>query len=199
MTTGIYAIVNRTTGDRYVGQSVNIEKRWAEHRRALTSGRASSPALQEAWNSYGEATFDFRILERCEPEDLDQREQSHMLKGSSLNRVTQYVEPLAIERELGIDPNELEVDLNQMLEDLLSEDAEAAISSPDELWQTLEEMLRLNTKIAALLEAAEPYVLNSELHDDRLIETLWEKTADGVHGVSGAIPEILRRMDQLKV
>ena len=65
MTTGIYAIVNRETGDRYVGQSVNIEKRWSEHGRILGAGKASSPALQEAWNHFGGATFDFQILEQC--------------------------------------------------------------------------------------------------------------------------------------
>lgn len=199
MTTGIYAIVNRTTGDRYVGQSVNIEKRWAGHRNVLRSGKASSRALQEAWNHYGEAVFDFVILETCEAQDLDRREQHHMLKGSSLNHVTGYVEPLAIERELGIDPNDTEIDLEQMFEDALSKDGTSEINSPEEFRKKLEDMLRLGVQLEAMVEASEDYVTLSDLGDDRLIEVMWQNVSEGVNGAMGAIPEILRRMEQLKV
>ena len=35
MTSGIYKITNDRTGEVYVGQSYNIEKRWEQHKEEL--------------------------------------------------------------------------------------------------------------------------------------------------------------------
>ena len=37
--TGIYLITNKNTGLRYVGQSVNIKKRWKDHLSGLIHGK----------------------------------------------------------------------------------------------------------------------------------------------------------------
>lgn len=62
---GIYEIVNKTNGKRYIGsteQSFTI--RWRNHRSLLRANRHHSRHLQNAWNKYGEDSFEFRVLER---------------------------------------------------------------------------------------------------------------------------------------
>lgn len=60
---GIYCIRRLGTLDFYVGSSVDINKRWNQHKQALTRGDHSSPHLQNAWNCYSELLFEFEILE----------------------------------------------------------------------------------------------------------------------------------------
>src|SRR5574343_350651 len=63
---GIYLIRNVKNNHLYIGQSVNIYKRWAGHRQLLTSNKHPSIHLQRAWNLYGKDAFEFSILIRCE-------------------------------------------------------------------------------------------------------------------------------------
>ena len=97
MTTGIYAIINAKTKDRYVGQAVNIEKRWSEHKRVLRVNKASSPALQEAWNYFGEELFKFEILEICERDDLSAKEFFHMSESCELNHTMPMMVALSLD------------------------------------------------------------------------------------------------------
>ncbi len=75
MTCGIYCITNTKSQKRYVGSSVNIEKRWKQHRIDLRGGRHHSRYLQAAWGKYGEGAFRFEIVTTCEREDLIAQEQ----------------------------------------------------------------------------------------------------------------------------
>jgi group I intron endonuclease len=75
---GIYAIKHRATGNTYVGQSVRIEIRFREHRKALNQGKHYNVKLQRAWAKYGEAEFDFLVLEQCEARQLNEREQFYL-------------------------------------------------------------------------------------------------------------------------
>lgn len=78
MTCGVYEIVNRVNGKRYVGSSKNIESRWGEHRRTAEKGIHHAIALQRAWDKYGADNFEFRILEECPVDDLISTEQKHL-------------------------------------------------------------------------------------------------------------------------
>lgn len=60
---GIYAIVNTLTQDRYIGSSGDIAMRHKQHKGLLRQGKHYARLLQEAWNSYGEEAFEFVILE----------------------------------------------------------------------------------------------------------------------------------------
>lgn len=62
---GIYEVVNTISGSRYVGSAVCIGQRWKSHRSALRNQKKAPPKLQRAWDKYGEAAFDFRVLEFC--------------------------------------------------------------------------------------------------------------------------------------
>ena len=69
-TCGIYKIVNKATGQCYVGQSQRVEKRLKEHFRLLRWNKHTNPHLQNAYNKYG-LTFFYGALE-VECEDLDE-------------------------------------------------------------------------------------------------------------------------------
>lgn len=63
MATAIYAIVNQTTRDMYVGSAVAVNRRWSAHRRALAKQSHHSSRLQRAHDKYGETHFDWEIIQ----------------------------------------------------------------------------------------------------------------------------------------
>jgi group I intron endonuclease len=67
---GIYVITHRATGKRYVGQSLDIARRWAEHR----AGTSGSRRLTNALKKHGPDAFLFEIVELCAREELNDRE-----------------------------------------------------------------------------------------------------------------------------
>ena len=69
---GIYKITNKINGHSYIGQSVNILKRWNKH-RSFESSNAQYP-LYRAFKKYGIDNFIFQIIEECPVEKLDERE-----------------------------------------------------------------------------------------------------------------------------
>jgi len=76
MICGVYTIVNEVAGKQYVGSSIDIERRWAEHIRELENGVHENAYLQRAWNKYGAMAFVFKIVECCESESLLACEQA---------------------------------------------------------------------------------------------------------------------------
>lgn len=63
---GIYKIVNKVNGKYYVGSSNDILKnRFYEHKRLLNKNKHFNIKLQNAWNKYGEANFEFIFVEKC--------------------------------------------------------------------------------------------------------------------------------------
>lgn len=55
-----------------------MEKRWKSHLWALKSGKHENPALQNAWNKYGESAFSFDLIEECSEDCLDEREMYYI-------------------------------------------------------------------------------------------------------------------------
>jgi group I intron endonuclease len=79
MTAGIYQIKNTKNNKIYVGSSINIKARWAQHRSDLKKMKHHSKHLQRAWYHYGEDAFIFSILEDVEdPNLLIEREQHYL-------------------------------------------------------------------------------------------------------------------------
>lgn len=87
MTCGVYEIVNKVNGKRYVGSSVNIESRWANHRSQLKHGKHHSPALQRSWDKYGVDVFEWNVLIECQECDVISIEQSEIENKSEYNIV----------------------------------------------------------------------------------------------------------------
>ena len=72
---GVYEIVDQHKRC-YIGSSVDVYKRWSQHRRSLEDGKHHSWRLQRAWNRYGADAFTFRLLQVVENEsDLLAAEQ----------------------------------------------------------------------------------------------------------------------------
>lgn len=65
MKSGVYAIINNTSGDCYVGSSSNIKRRFKAHIRALNRGTHHSWELQRVVDKFGIDNFSFRVLEFC--------------------------------------------------------------------------------------------------------------------------------------
>ena len=78
MTCGIYFISNKVNNKIYVGQSVNIERRWKQHKRELKNNIHENGRLQNAWNKYGEENFEFSICSECKEEQLNTLEQYYI-------------------------------------------------------------------------------------------------------------------------
>jgi len=49
-----------------VGSTVNIERRWKEHKQRFKTGAHPARHLASAFNAYGEKAFEFVILEECD-------------------------------------------------------------------------------------------------------------------------------------
>lgn len=75
---GIYKITCTVNGKIYIGSSVNIYRRWRDHKNELRRGVHSNSHLQRAWNKYEESTFIFEVLEVCNPKTLIAREQLYL-------------------------------------------------------------------------------------------------------------------------
>lgn len=76
---GIYYIWNLVNNKLYIGKSVNVKKRIAEHKRQLRANKHFNNHLQMAWNKYGEENFMFTVVEKCDCiEDLAIRENKNI-------------------------------------------------------------------------------------------------------------------------
>lgn len=65
---GIYKITNKINNKCYVGQSVDIEKRWIHHKH---DAMCLDLPLYRAIRKYGIENFNFEVLEECKIKDLD--------------------------------------------------------------------------------------------------------------------------------
>lgn len=69
---GIYKITNKLNGQCYIGQSINIARRWKEHIQASIS---KNSRLYIAMRKYTIENFTFEIVEECSEEQLNEKEK----------------------------------------------------------------------------------------------------------------------------
>ena len=74
---GIYKITNLKTNQSYIGQSLDIEKRFKEHIYHKDS------YIDKAIHDEGISNFSFEILEECKAEELDFKEDYYIQKYNS--------------------------------------------------------------------------------------------------------------------
>jgi group I intron endonuclease len=82
---GVYCIENRINNKKYVGCSMNIEKRWMVHFDDLNSTVYSDTRLKMDIHNCGITNFNFYILEECPPILLGLREDYYIVKYDTLN------------------------------------------------------------------------------------------------------------------
>ena len=82
---GIYGIHNTTNDKWYVGQSIDIKRRWKHHLWGLDNGYHYNHHLLRAWGQYGKSSFEFLVLEECEVDVINEREQYWIAKLNALS------------------------------------------------------------------------------------------------------------------
>ncbi len=72
-------IRNTQSGSFYIGSAINIRGRWRSHLSQLRRNLNKCAKLQKAWNSYGEKSFVFEVLQAVEdPRELVPTEQLYL-------------------------------------------------------------------------------------------------------------------------
>lgn len=87
---GIYCIKNIKNNKKYIGLSKDIARRWCEHRSELNRNVHTNSCLQNAWNKYGEESFEFYIVELCDSQDLIDKEVYYIRKYKTLSHENGY-------------------------------------------------------------------------------------------------------------
>lgn len=86
---GIYRIVCVKNGRYYYGSSVNVWRRWNEHKSMLKRGKHGNPIIQRSWNKYGESSFRIELAEAVVQSKLLEAEQvyldEHVGKSNCMN------------------------------------------------------------------------------------------------------------------
>ena len=87
---GVYMITSKTTGKIYIGSSININTRWNQHINKLNKNLHGNIHLQNAWNKYGQEDFIFEIIEKCNENELRDREQYYIDKTKCTDHTIGY-------------------------------------------------------------------------------------------------------------
>ena len=74
---GIYMFTNKTTGDIYVGQSIDLRKRFLNYFNLSYIHKRNELVINRALIKHGYSNFSLTILEYCDKSDLDVREQHY--------------------------------------------------------------------------------------------------------------------------
>lgn len=77
---GIYQITNKINNKSYIGQSIHIERRWMEHCRPSANSQ-----IAQAIKKFGKDNFEFKILEECSIQELDEKEIYYIQKYNTIN------------------------------------------------------------------------------------------------------------------
>ena len=77
---GVYKIINTTTGDFYIGSSKNVKKRWADHKCQSTWKNNPNKQLYRDMQKYGVDNFELQVIDEVEPESLKEAEQQFIEK-----------------------------------------------------------------------------------------------------------------------
>lgn len=89
MKSGIYIIKNTHNGKVYIGQSLDVRKRIATHKRLLRDGKHPNSYLQRAYDA-AKGEMEFGVLEWCAAEMLDEREIFWIASYDAMNRERGY-------------------------------------------------------------------------------------------------------------
>lgn len=85
MIIGIYKIENLINHKCYIGQSIDIHRRWTDHKRVykLETEASYDYPIYRAFRKYGLENFSFEILEECLSSELNEKEKLYIRKYDS--------------------------------------------------------------------------------------------------------------------
>lgn len=75
----------KVNGKCYIGQSTNIKSRWYTHKYNLRHNKHSSKEMNKDWNTYGEDNFEFKIIQRCTKDELEELEKKYTKEFKAYN------------------------------------------------------------------------------------------------------------------
>lgn len=78
---GIYKVTNKVNGKVYIGQSVDIGRRWRQHMTA-----EDDIYFHKAIQKYGVENFIWEVIEQCKKSELDERESYWIEYYDSFNK-----------------------------------------------------------------------------------------------------------------
>lgn len=92
---GIYAIKNTLNGKFYVGSSLDVRRRWYDHRARLRRGTSAETKLLNSWKRHGTEAFVFMFLEQVQENRLLEREQfwAEVLRATDEHRGLNVLSP----------------------------------------------------------------------------------------------------------
>jgi len=95
MTMGIYRITNKINNKNYIGESIDVERRWGGHKSQLKNNNHGNFHLQSSYNKNGIENFEHALLEECLFDNLRKRQAYWIDRYDSCNRKVGYniVEP----------------------------------------------------------------------------------------------------------
>lgn len=70
----IYCIECLANGKKYIGQTIGFYERKYDHLSRLRNNKHPNDCLQKAWNKYGKDNFKIYIVQKCNPDELDDLE-----------------------------------------------------------------------------------------------------------------------------
>ncbi len=74
---GIYKIINHINNKIYIGQSIDIDRRFKEHIRTSKLNKDNMP-IHKAMYKYGIENFSIVVIEECEISLLDEKEKYYI-------------------------------------------------------------------------------------------------------------------------
>ena len=85
---GIYKFTNKIDGKSYIGQSIDIQKRYNQHKNRYDAFNHNIPKensfFHEMLRHYGFHNFTFEIVEECSKEELDSKEIHYIKKYNTM-------------------------------------------------------------------------------------------------------------------
>lgn len=87
---GIYKITNLINKKKYIGKSIDIERRFREHKSKSEWRRTPRKPLYLAFQKYGLESFSFEVLEECDKSVLNKRERYWIKYYQTNNRELGY-------------------------------------------------------------------------------------------------------------